>query len=89
MSDNDDISIQFPCDYPIKVIGASVEGFSDLVVSIVKRHDPKFDSSTLQLIDSRNGTWLSVRMIITATGETQLKELFEELKATGQVKMVL
>lgn len=81
--------IEFPCRYPIKVIGASVEGFRDLVLSIVVKHDTEFDESTVSINDSKNGTYRSIRMIITATGEAQLKALFEELKATGQVKMVL
>ncbi len=81
--------IEFPCAYPIKVIGASVEGFTDLVVSIVRRHDPHFDVSTVEHNDSRHGAYRSVRLIITATGESQLQDLFNELKASGQVKMVL
>ena len=81
--------IEFPCSYPIKVIGASVEGFKDLVLSIVARHDAQFDYTTVSVNDSKNGNYRSIRMVITATGESQLKSLFEELKATGQVKMVL
>lgn len=81
--------IEFPCAYPVKIIGASVEGFTDLVVSIVRRHDPDFDVSTVEHNDSRHGAYRSVRLIITATGEAQLQELFIDLKASGQVKMVL
>ncbi len=81
--------IEFPCAYPIKVIGASVEGFTDLVVSIVRRHDPDFDAGTVEHNDSRHGAYRSIRLIITATGETQLQDLFTDLKASGQVKMVL
>ncbi len=81
--------IEFPCAYPIKVIGASVEGFTDLVVSIVRRHDPDFDVNTVEHNDSRHGAYRSVRLTITATGESQLEKLFTDLKASGQVKMVL
>lgn len=81
--------IEFPCSYPIKVIGASVEGFTDLVISIVRRHDPDFDASSVEHNDSRHGAYRSVRLIITATGEAQLQDLFADLKASGQVKMVL
>ncbi|MFK7731022.1 MAG: YbeD family protein [Pseudomonadales bacterium] len=81
--------IEFPCAYPIKIIGASVEGFTDLVVSIVRRHDPDFDAGTVEHNDSRNGAYRSVRLTITATGESQLQDLFTDLKASGQVKMVL
>jgi len=81
--------IEFPCAYPIKVIGASVEGFKELVESIVARHDQQFDPATVQINDSKNGAYRSVRLTITATGEPELDALFQDLKARGQVKMVL
>lgn len=96
MSDDDVLGAEdeapkiiFPCPYPIKVIGPSVEGFTDLVVSIVRQHDPEFDPSTIEHNDSRHGAYRSVRLIITATGKDQLQAMFDDLKASGQVKMVL
>ncbi len=81
--------IEFPCQYPIKVIGAAGEGFTDLVLEIVERHAPGFDASSVEVMDSKNGRFLSVRLIMTATGAEQLQALHVELKATGRVHMVL
>lgn len=81
--------IEFPCQYPIKVIGAAGEGFTDLVLEIVERHAPGFDASSVEVMDSKNGRFLSVRLIMTATGAEQLQALHIELKATGRVHMVL
>ncbi|WP_373185074.1 YbeD family protein [Halopseudomonas sp.] len=81
--------IDFPCQYPIKVIGNAGEGFVALVTDIVERHAPGLDSSAIDIIESKNGRFLSVRMEITATGPDQLQELNAELKATGRVQMVL
>ncbi len=89
MNDTEPPKIEFPCRYPIKVIGVSVEGFTELVVSIITRHDPGFKAESIELIDSRHGNYRSVRCWIEATGEAQLQALFEELKASGQIKMVL
>ena len=82
--------IEFPCErYPIKVIGDAGEGFADLVVEVIRRHAPGLDSSTLSLRDSRNGRYLAVQVLITATGVEQLQAIHLDLRATGRVHMVL
>lgn len=83
--------IEFPCErYPIKVIGtAAGDDFSSLVIEVIQRHAPDLDASTLVLRDSRNGNYLSVQVLITATGIEQLQAIHEDLRATGRVQMVL
>ncbi|MDX1456933.1 MAG: DUF493 domain-containing protein [Marinobacter sp.] len=81
--------IEFPCDYVIKVIGNAAPDFQEFVVSVVERHAPGITEDRISVNDSRNGRFCSVRLTIVATGEPQLKALFEELKASGRVHMVL
>lgn len=81
--------IEFPCDYMIKVIGTAAPDFRDYVVSVVERHAPGISDSDVTVKDSRNARFCSVQLMIIATGEPQLKALFEELKASGRVHMVL
>lgn len=82
--------IEFPCErYPIKVIGTAGEGFYDLVIEVIQRHAPDLDTSTLVMRDSRNGNFLSVQVLITATGVEQLQAIHVDLRATGRVHMVL
>lgn len=81
--------IEFPCDYPIKVLGEASDAFDQLVVSIVLKHAPDFDIKTVTSRDSSKGKFRSVGVTIRATGEPQIMALFEELKATGLVKMVI
>lgn len=82
--------IEFPCErYPIKVIGDAGDGFADLVVEIIQRHAPDLDVATLVTRDSRNGRFLSVQVLITATGVDQLQNIHSDLRASGRVHMVL
>ncbi len=81
--------IEFPCDYPLKVVGDSADDFRDFVVSVLARHAGPIDMDTVQEMPSRKGNFTSVRVTITATGEEQLQALFVELKASGRVHMVL
>ena len=81
--------IEFPCDYPIKIIGDADPDFVELVVGIVCRHAAGFDPATANSRDSSKGKFRSVAVNIIATGESQLEKLYADLKATGRVKMVL
>lgn len=82
--------IEFPCArYPIKVIGDAGEGFNELIVEIMQRHATDFDASSLRVRDSKSGRYLSVQVLITATGVEQLQAIHNDLRATGRVHMVL
>jgi putative lipoic acid-binding regulatory protein len=81
--------IEYPCAYPIKVMGLHEEGFIDCIVDIVEQHDPMFTRETITFRESRNGKYLSVKVTITATGADHIQALFNDLKATGRVVMVL
>ncbi len=82
--------IEFPCErYPIKVIGEAGEGFREAVIEVMQRHAPGFDETSLVVRDSRNGRFLSVQVLITATGVEQLQAIHVDLRATGRVHMVL
>ena len=89
MSEGQNPQIEFPCDYPIKVIGDHSEDFALTVTRVVQQFDPAFDPATLTAQPSRNGRFISVRVTLRATGEEQLQKLFAALKATGQVHMVV
>lgn len=81
--------IEFPCDYTIRVIGNAAPDFKEFVVEVVEQHAPGITETDVSLKDSREGRFSSVQLKIVATGEEQLKALFEELKASGRVHMVL
>ncbi|HEX8541688.1 MAG TPA: DUF493 domain-containing protein [Pseudomonas sp.] len=91
MTDSDVKShiIEFPCDdYPIKVIGDTVVGFTDSVIEILKKH-AEVDIKTLAERQSSNGKYTTVQLHIIATGEDQLRDINSALRATGFVHMVL
>jgi putative lipoic acid-binding regulatory protein len=81
--------LQFPTDFPIKIMGAKVDGFVDAMTDVVRRHAPDFDASTLELRPSRQGTYLGVTATIRATSRAQLDALYLELTAHPMVKVVL
>lgn len=81
--------IEFPCDYPIKVMGTKCEDFRTHVLTVMERHAPGFDQMQVTTRDSRKGNYQSLTVTITATGEAQLQAIFVDLKSSSLVQMVL
>lgn len=83
----DETKIEFPCDYPIKVISENSEAVIQNIEEIARKFDPELEGSELN--KSKNGNYISVRLAFRATGTEQLEGLFTELKKLPEVKMVL
>ena len=89
MTDPEAPRIEFPCEYPVKVLGRSSDTFQAVVLAVFERHAPGFDQETVSLRASSKGTFSSMTVTITATGRDQLDALHKDLLATGQVNMVI
>ena len=81
--------IEFPCRYPIKVMGVAAADFRDATVSIIERHAGALLETDIVVRDSRAGRYQSVTVTITATGVEQLQAIFDDLKAHELVRLVL
>ncbi len=81
--------IEFPCDYPIKVMGEAHAELHQHVLQVMERHAPGFDHRKITVRDSSKGKWQSITLVITATGKPQLEAIFADLKTSRRVKMVL
>lgn len=84
-----DSLIEYPCRFPIKVMGAKVDGFVHAVSLIAREFDPNFDANTIELRESKAGNYLSVTITINATSREQLDELYRTLSTHPMVKVVL
>lgn len=81
--------IEFPCAYPLKVIGHAADDFREFVIAVLERHTDRIYEESIDVRASSGGKYLSVRVTITATGEEQLSNIFNEFKASGRVQTVL
>lgn len=81
--------IEFPCAYPVTVVADAGAVLRKQVFAVFAQHAPGFDPEQVTERASRNGNYQSLVFPITATGEPQLRQLFEELKACVGVHMVL
>jgi uncharacterized protein len=81
--------IEFPCDFPLKIMGAAVDGFAQTIAAVVQRHAPDFDPASMQMRPSKAGNYLSLTCTIRATSQAQLDAAYRELSAHPLVKVVL
>ena len=81
--------IEYPCDFPIKVLGRTQAGFAQAVLAVVQAHAPDFDGSTMEMRSSKGSKYLSVTCVIRATSREQLDQLYRALCDHPMVVMVL
>ncbi|MCZ2290378.1 MAG: DUF493 family protein [Burkholderiales bacterium] len=81
--------IEYPCAFPIKVMGAQVEGFVEAIAAVALHFDPGFDPATIERRESRAGNYLGLTITITAISREQLDELYRTLSTHPMVKVVI
>lgn len=81
--------IEYPCDFPIKIMGKSQADFTQNVLEIVKHHAPDFDDATMETKISKNGTYTSITCTINATSRSQLDALYQALSDNPLISMTL
>ena len=81
--------IEYPSQFPIKVMGVKSDGLVHAISLIARQFDPDFDASTIELRESKGGKYLGVTVTVTATSREQLDELYRTLSTHPMVKVVL
>jgi uncharacterized protein len=86
---DEDTLLEFPCEFPIKIMGLTRDNFAQTMLEIVRRHAPDFDGATMEMRSSSGAKYLSLTCTINAKSKAQLDELYRELSKHEMVKIVL
>ncbi|MBI3285644.1 MAG: DUF493 family protein [Burkholderiales bacterium] len=81
--------IEYPSDFPIKIMGAMHEAFAQTIVEVVTLHDPTFHAGKMEMRPSSKGTYLALTVTVRAISREQLDQLYRELSSHPMVKVVL
>lgn len=81
--------IVYPCLFPIKVMGANVDGFVAAMVHVARAFDAAFDESTVEQRPSKAGNYMGLTLSVHVTSREQLDELYRTLTMHPMVKIVL
>ena len=89
MADQKETLLEFPCDFPIKIMGLASNDLAQAVLTVVVKHDPGFDGATMEMRASSGGKYVSLTCTVKATSKPQLDALYMELTSHPLVKVVL
>ncbi|CAJ0741062.1 hypothetical protein R16034_02447 [Ralstonia edaphis] len=81
--------IEYPSDFPIKVMGPMHDDFAATIVEVVRLYDPDFHEGRLEKRPSSSGNYLGLTVIVRATSREQLDALYQALTSHPMVKIVL
>ena len=81
--------IEYPSQFPIKVMGEQVDGFVEAMTMVAQMFDAGFDASSIEQRPSKGGKYLGLTLTVTATSREQLDELYRTLTTHPMVKVVL
>jgi hypothetical protein len=84
-----DTLFQFPCDFPLKVMGRRTDDFRSLVLGIVQKHVGSIDAAKIEERPSKDGNYLSLTCTFRADSREQLDALYRELTSCEKVLIVL
>ncbi len=86
---NDESVLEFPCSFPLKVMGANELSFEQYVVEVVRTHAGSAALGEVTTRPSRNGRYIAVTINFTAASRGQLDDIYRSLSASDQVLFLL
>lgn len=85
----EDTLFEFPCDFPIKIMGRASDEFRSLALGIVTRHFGELAPERIEERPSSNGRFLSLTCTVRAESKAQLDATYRELTSCSQVLVAL
>lgn len=87
--EKEDTILEFPCEFPIKIMGKAHEDLKNLVLNTLAEHAPEFDADTLTIKESKDANYHAITAVIHAKSKAQLDRIYEILSANKLVLMAL
>lgn len=81
--------IEFPCEFPIKVMGKTQDNFSIEIINIIQKYVPGFDASKIEMKGSAKGNYTSLTCLCQVESKLQLDNIYRALTSHPLVKYVL
>jgi putative lipoic acid-binding regulatory protein len=85
----DETLLEFPCDFPIKVMGAATDEFRSLALGIIARHFGLPAAGSIEERPSSGGKYLGLTITVRAENKAQIDAAYVELTSCRQVLVAL
>lgn len=84
-----DSLLEFPCEFPIKMMGRDELKFRDAAFQVIERHVGQVDDDAIRVSTSSQGNFLSITVTIMATSQKQLDDIYRDLSDHEQILVAL
>jgi putative lipoic acid-binding regulatory protein len=81
--------IDFPCDFPIKVMGEMQDGFADTIIGLIQTVQPTFTAAHVSMRASSGGKYISLTCLVHVASQDQLDAVYRLISAHPLVKFSL
>jgi hypothetical protein len=81
--------IDFPCTFPIKVMGETHDEFSATMVAVIQTLVPTFTADHVEMRASSAGKYISLTCSVYVTSQAQLDDVYRLLTTHPLVKFAL
>lgn len=81
--------IEFPCDFPIKVMGETHDDFTKTIIALIQTKLPDFNANQVAFRGSSGGKYISLTCTVNVTSKPQLDAIYLLLTSHPMVKVAL
>ncbi len=81
--------IEFPCEFPIKMMGRDTPEFRLIAQVLIEQHVGPIAEDAIQINVSGKGNFVSVTVTVTASSQQQLDDIYRDVSAHDDVLMAL
>ena len=87
--DSSESLIEFPCYFPIKIIGDAHQDFINQISVLITKHIEDFNTKKIEFKFSKEGKFISLTCTIYVTTKKQLDLIYIDLSSHPMTKFVL
>ena len=89
MSDTRADLIEFPTQFPIKIMGASHPDFAATILAVIQQYAADTTAEHLHIRPSSKGNYLGATATVYVHNQAQLDDIYRALTSHPMVKVVL
>jgi putative lipoic acid-binding regulatory protein len=89
MADREETLLEFPCEFPIKMMGRDQGSFRKTAIAVVEEHTGKLPDDAISTSSSRKGNFVSITVTINAQNQQQLDDIYQALTDHEEILVAL
>jgi len=82
-------ALDFPCEYPVKVMGLNTKKFIKEIILIIEKHTGEIPESSISYKISKNAKYISLTVLVNAPARSFLEDIYLDLRASKSVLVLL